>query len=72
MILEPVERPAGAHCFLNGQHYKVGRFNRVFVHRNGEWVFTNGITVDQIGREIQKQEIEEVAKRSRKKKGYVL
>ena len=65
-------QPLGSHCLINGQFCKVGRFNRVFVHRNGEWVFTNGITVDQIGREIHRQEIEETAKQPRKKKGYVL
>lgn len=65
-------QPLGAHCFINGQFFKVGRFNRVFVHRNGEWTFTNGMTVDQIGREIHKQEAEEAAKRPRKKKRYVL
>ena len=63
--------PDGAHCFINGQFFKVGRFNRVFVYRNGEWVFTKGMTVDRIGREIQKQEIEETTK-SAKKSRYVL
>ena len=67
------EKPMGAHCFINGQFFKVGRFNRVFVHRSGEWVFTNGMTVDQIGREIIKQEADESLDYMKKaKKRYTL
>jgi len=53
------EPPEGAHCFLDGQFYKIGRFNRVFVYRNGEWVFTDGVTIEKLIREIHKQAIEE-------------
>ena len=68
------KEPLGAHCFIKGQFYKVGRFNRVFAHRNGEWVFTSGMTVLQIEREICKQDAEEYAKQKpkRKLKGYAL
>jgi len=62
--------PEGAHCFFNGQHYKVGRFNRVFVHRNGEWVFTNGMTLEKLSREIHRLALEEDSERATK--GHVL
>jgi len=51
------DAPKGAHCFFNGQYCKIGRSNKVFVHRNGEWVFTGGITVDDIARYIIKQDL---------------
>jgi len=51
--------PEGAHCFLDGQFYKIGRFNRVFVYRNSEWVFTDGVTIEKLIREIHKQALEE-------------
>jgi len=51
--------PEGAHCFLDGQLYKIGRFNRVFVYRNSEWVFTDGVTIEKLIREIHKQALEE-------------
>jgi hypothetical protein len=65
--------PAGAHCFIKGQYFKVGRFNRVFAHRGGEWVLTTGMTVEQIGREIIKQEADEsLAYMKKAKKRYTL
>ena len=64
------QKPLGAHCLFNGQLYKIGRFNRVFVHRNGEWVFTNGVTMERLVKEIQRQAINEDADRTIK--GYVL
>lgn len=67
------EPPKDAHCFISGQYFKVGRFNRVFAYRNGEWVFTNSMTVDRIGREIHKQEVEARAEELKNnKKEYVL
>jgi len=62
--------PEGAHCFLDGQFYKIGRFNRVFVYRNGEWVFTNGMTLEKLSREIHRLALEEDSERATK--GYVL
>ncbi len=64
------EPPEGAHCFIDGQHFKVGRFSRVFVYRNDEWVFTNGMTLEKLSREIHKQAIKEDLDRTIK--GYVL
>jgi len=53
------EPPEGANCFIDGQYFKVGKFSRIFVHRNGEWVFTNGMTFKRLIREIHKQALEE-------------
>ena len=58
------QMPLGAHCFISGQFYKVGRFNRVFVHRNGEWVFTNGMTLEKLTREIHRQALNEDMERT--------
>ena len=66
IILETEKKPADAHCFFNGQHYKIGRFNRVFVHRNGEWVFTNGMTLEKLSREIHRLALEEDSGRATK------
>lgn len=64
------EPPKDAHCFISGQYFKVGKFNRVFAYRNGEWVFTNSMTLEKLSREIHKQAINEDIERTIK--GYVL
>jgi len=51
--------PEGAHCFFSGQFYKIGKYNRVFVHRNGEWVFTTGMTLERLSHEIHQQAVAE-------------
>lgn len=53
------EPPEGANCFIDGQHFKVGKFDRIFVHRTGEWVFTKAMTFKRLIRETHKQALEE-------------
>lgn len=52
-----VGAPKGAQCFISGQYLKIGRHNKIFAHRNGEWVLTNGITVEKIQRELMRLEL---------------
>lgn len=44
--------PIGWQCYINGQYFKIGRFIKVYVYRNNEWVFTSGVTAEQISKKI--------------------
>ena len=65
--MESNSEPEGARCFYMGQYCKIGRNNKVFVYRNGEWVFTNGVTVDQVVKEVNRQKIESITKPGRRR-----
>ncbi len=54
--LDPLPAPPPDYdCFLSGQYLKIGRFNRIFVFRLGEWVITHGISLEAVHRSIEEQ-----------------
>lgn len=58
--------PIGWTCYISGQYYKVGKFNRIFVFRFNEWISTSGVTLSEIEKHV-KLKSSDVAAPSRKR-----
>ena len=45
--------PEDYACYISGQYFKIGKHNRVYVHRLGEWVVSRGMSIDKIHKVIE-------------------
>ncbi len=48
-------QPGDCICSISGQYFKIGRFNRVFVYRMGEWVVTRCTAIKAVHKAIDQQ-----------------
>jgi len=59
--------PDGWQCYILGQYYKVGRFNKPYVYHSSGWVLTRSITVKTIQRHIKIKNSPSLSKEEKRK-----